>query len=661
VPARVFDEQAIRDIVASLEHPAIVVRGEHIVAVNDVWLKQYGYARKDVENASIGEMVTSPDKDRIRERARLADTDINFEKPLRTLAKTGSGGTVPVRVYTSRFRAAEGSDYRLSLVLGEPAVGVEPVFALLALSSDIIGAESQADVRSRTASAFERAGLHARFWSEGSTEARIDADTARRAISQHVALFVGSETAAESVYIPIGVAEMLHVEGPEITGQHAFVFGLIGKLVSTALLDVQASQAAQRKLSDTQLLLQLARTTSETLDLGEVMSVTADSLVQLLDVASCFILLYDEQTQSLRGGASSRIRRDVVKDIVIAIDDATSIAATVARERKVICIPDTGKDTRAQQAPLVRRFGETALAAIPILSRGRLEGVVIVDETRGPRTYTKEWIELASAMVAQVGLSIANARLYESLRKSYDEVAQTRAEMVKRERLAGLGELAAIVAHEVRNPLGVIYNATNSLKRLTNDSADAMTLLDIVREECERLNHIVGDLLDFASPRKLTLQPEEIGRVLGEVVEAIPEAPPAKTEKNEKNEKLRFEVTIDDDLPPVLVDRRLIRQAFLNVALNGVQAMPRGGTLRMRAFLKGADDVIIEITDEGPGIAEHDLPRIFEPFFTTKATGAGLGLAVVKRIVEDHGGQIWVHSLPTGTTFCFRLPVARTT
>jgi len=389
--------------------------------------------------------------------------------------------------------------------------------------------------------------------------------------------------------------------------------------------------------------------------------VTADSLVQLLDVASCFILLYDEQTQSLRGGASSRIRRDVVKDIVIAIDDATSIAATVARERKVICIPDTGKDTRAQQAPLVRRFGETALAAIPILSRGRLEGVVIVDETRGPRTYTKEWIELASAMVAQVGLSIANARLYESLRKSYDEVAQTRAEMVKRERLAGLGELAAIVAHEVRNPLGVIYNATNSLKRLTNDSADAMTLLDIVREECERLNHIVGDLLDFASPRKLTLQPEEIGRVLGEVVEAIPEAPPAKTEKNEKNEKLRFEVTIDDDLPPVLVDRRLIRQAFLNVALNGVQAMPRGGTLHMRAFLKGADDVIIEIKDEGPGIAEHDLPRIFEPFFTTKATGAGLGLAVVKRIVEDHGGQIWVNSLPTGTTFCFRLPVARTT
>src|SRR5262245_36636361 len=115
----------------------------------------------------------------------------------------------------------------------------------------------------------------------------------------------------------------------------------------------------------------------------------------------------------------------------------------------------------------------------------------MLDETTGPRTFKKEFIELATAMVAQVGLSLTNARLYESLRRSYDELAATRAEMVKRERLAGLGELAAIVAHEVRNPLGVIYNATNSLKRLSAGSDDAVTLVDIVREECERLNQIV--------------------------------------------------------------------------------------------------------------------------------------------------------------------------
>jgi signal transduction histidine kinase len=337
----------------------------------------------------------------------------------------------------------------------------------------------------------------------------------------------------------------------------------------------------------------------------------------------------------------------VVNDIAISLDDPGSIAAEAARDRRVIVIADTTTDPRAHHSPLVVRFGEAALAAIPILSRGRLEGVVMLDDTRGPRTFDREWIELAAAMVAQVGLSLANARLYESLRRSYDELAATRAEMVKRERLAGLGELAAIVAHEVRNPLGVIYNATNSLKRLTSGEGDAATLIDIVREECERLNQIVGDLLDFARPNKLSLNPEEIGRILGEVVEAIGATP-----------NMRFEVTIDDDLPLLAVDRRLMRQALLNVALNAVQAMPRGGTLRMRAY---HDDgaVAVELTDQGPGIPDADLPRIFEPFYTTKATGAGLGLAVVKRIVEDHGGQVTVSSSPDGTTFRFRLPLTR--
>ena len=187
-------------------------------------------------------------------------------------------------------------------------------------------------------------------------------------------------------------------------------------------------------------------------------------------------------------------------------------------------------------------FEETALAAIPIVSRGRLEGVVILDDVRGPRSFDAEWTELATAMVAQVGLSIANARLYESLRNSYDELAATRAEMVKRERLAALGELAAIVAHEVRNPVGVIYNASSSIQRILEGSKDGATLVDIVREECERLNQIVGDLLDFARPKQLSLQPEEIPRLLAEVVEALGETP-----------GIRVEVSAPDGFPLVVV------------------------------------------------------------------------------------------------------------
>ncbi len=650
MPQRVFDDDDIRAIVASMAHPVVATRGGIVVSVNDAWLEQRGFRREDIEGKSVMAFVQPEERDRLTQRTQLPGEQVRLGLPLQTVATTADGRALPVRAYTSMFHASELPDYGLTEIFPETEEG-EFVFAreLLALSAELINAASAEEVREHTRAAFERAGFTTRFVKDEGL-AEIDDVSRKAAIAERRPIFVGVHShAPEAVYVPLDGGEVLVVRGPGLNGQHAYAFGFFAKLISTALLDVDASQAARRKLSDTQLVLELARTTSETLDLDTLMSATADSLVELLDVSSCFILLHDEQEKVLKGRASSRGRRSIVNYIDVRLDDPTSIAAIVARDRVPIVIPDTSIDPRAKVAPRVAEFGETALAAIPIVSRGRLEGVVILDETRGPRAFSNEWIELATAMVTQVGLSITNARLYESLRKSYDELAATRAEMVKRERLAGLGELAAIVAHEVRNPLGVIYNASSSLKHLVEGSVDGMTLVKIVREECERLNQIVGDLLDFARPRQLSMQPEDMSRVLGEVTEALGAVP-----------NVRFEVAIDDDLPMLVVDRRLMRQALINVALNAVQAMPRGGLLRLRARApKGEDVVVLEIADEGPGIPEATLPRIFEPFFTTKATGAGLGLAVVKRIVEDHGGEVFASSSEKGTTFSFRLPLTR--
>jgi two-component system sensor histidine kinase HydH len=645
---RVYDDADIRDVVAAMEHPSVATRGDTVVAVNDALASMLGIRREELEGQPVTKLMPEPERERLLRRALLPDDHVAFAEPLRTLVKTKDGGVLAVRSYTSRFPAREKPDYRVALVAPEPPEETAPLVGrdLLALSAELIGAASASEVRGRTRAAFARAGLEATFWRPGDPPGDVQPDAARRALDGRTPVFSGTGSAADAVYVPLD-DEVLRVCGPRLSGHQAFLFGFVGKLVATALLDALASEAAQRRLDDTRLVLQLARTTSESLDLEVVLELTADSLVKLLQVASCFILLHDEEAGVLRGGASSNERRDVVKDIVIPLSDPNSIAARAARERQVIFIADASRDPLALRSPHVAAFGETALAALPMLSRGRLEGVVILDETRGPRTFSKEWIELAAAMVAQVGLSITNARLYESLRRSYEEVAATRAAMVRNERLAGLGELAAIVAHEVRNPLGVIYNATNSLRRMVEGSAEGVTLVDIVREECERLNEMVGDLLDFARPRKLSLRSEDLERLLGEIVEVLGTA-----------DGVRFELEVEHDLPPALLDRRMMRQALLNVALNGVQAMPRGGTLHLSARLEEPGRLAVDIRDEGPGISDADLPRIFEPFFTTKATGAGLGLAVVKRIVEDHGGDVSAATSPGGTTFHFRLPVA---
>jgi signal transduction histidine kinase len=207
----------------------------------------------------------------------------------------------------------------------------------------------------------------------------------------------------------------------------------------------------------------------------------------------------------------------------------------------------------------------------------------------------------------------------------------------------------------VRNPLGVIFNAVTTLRRLLKVEGDAAMLLDILSEESDRLNRMVGDLLDYTRPRDPMLQPEEPGRVLQEGIDV------ALAQEVAEGQTLGVQLELEQDLPLVHMDRRQIRQAIINVIVNALQAMPGGDAVKVRARREvhsGREWLRIEVSDQGMGIPSELLHRVFEPFFTTKAQGTGLGLAVVRRILDEHGGEITVESTPgRGTTFIIRLPL----
>jgi signal transduction histidine kinase len=450
-----------------------------------------------------------------------------------------------------------------------------------------------------------------------------------------------------------GSLQLLRASGKLFQRADLRLLGTLVELLVTLLEQHRLRAESARQLSETRLLLDLARTTAGVLDSASILDVAADFLVRLLDVSNCYILLYDDQAKLLRGAASSAKHRDFFRTVTIPLD-SDSLAAHVARTLQPIAIADMENTPGGHNDELARRFEEKAVLGLPLTSRDDLIGVVIADDTRGPRLFGPELIELAEATCGQLALSIANARLYESLWMSYAELAAARAEMVKRERLAALGELSAIVAHEVRNPLGVIYNAVTTLRRLLKVEGDAALLLNILSEESDRLNRMVADLLDFTRPRDLILQPEDVSKVLMDALEAarVQGGPDAKT--------VSFDVEVQTDLPPVHMDRRQIRQALLNVAVNALQAMPQGGKVRVRCRRElhdKRDYVRIDISDQGMGIPPELLHRVFEPFFTTKAQGTGLGLAVVRRILDEHRGETSVDSAPgSGTTFTIRLP-----
>jgi signal transduction histidine kinase len=202
----------------------------------------------------------------------------------------------------------------------------------------------------------------------------------------------------------------------------------------------------------------------------------------------------------------------------------------------------------------------------------------------------------------------------------------------------------------------VIFNSLGSLRRMLILDGDAETLFGILEEEARRLNRIVGDLLDFARPMAVSAQPEPLGRLVLDALEAATRAQPSAA-------KVQVQQEIDAALPPVPVDARLMRQALINVVSNAFQAMQqqKGGSLRVKVgplARNGLTFAEIAISDTGPGIPADLRHRIFEPFFTTRATGTGLGLAVVKRIIEDHRGEVEIQSEPgAGTTFLIRLPL----
>lgn len=450
-----------------------------------------------------------------------------------------------------------------------------------------------------------------------------------------------------------GTLQLLRAPGKPFQVQDLRLMSTLVELLVTLLEQHRLRAESARQLSETKLLLELARTIAGVLDPAGILDVASDFLVRLLDVSNCYILLYEESNKVLRGAASSVKHRDFFRSVTIPID-GDSLSAHVARHRRPIAIEDLEMTPGGYNDELARRFEEKAILGLPMTSRDELIGVVIVDDTRGPRMFGPGIIELAEATCGQLALSIANARLYESLWMSYAELAAARAEMVKRERLAALGELSAIVAHEVRNPLGVINNAVTTLRRLLNVQGDAAMLLDILSEESDRLNRIVADLIDYARPRDPILQPEEVSRVLYDALEA------ARGLAGPGAMAVTFRVEVEPDLPPLHIDRRQIRQALVNVAVNAIHAMPQGGEVKVSARREphdNRDQVRIDLSDKGMGIPPELLHRVFEPFFTTKAQGTGLGLAVVRRILDEHRGDISVDSAPgRGTTFTIRLP-----
>jgi len=425
----------------------------------------------------------------------------------------------------------------------------------------------------------------------------------------------------------------------------ALALALAGE-AAVGLENAELYAEARRRVEELSLVNEVGRSLVATLELNQVLEAGVRNLARIVDAPDGYLLLADERRERMVVRAASGGGAYLVGHS-ISLKLQRSLSRLVYEQRKPIAVEDVVQDPRVDPE-LHALTGARAYLGLPLVVREHAIGVALIAETRSTRRFTPAEVERGAAIANQLAVAVENAGLYEDLRRSYADLARAQDQLVRQERLAALGELAAVVAHEVRNPLGVVFNSLGSLRRLVPQQGDARMLLDIVGEEAERLNRMVGDLLDFARPSRPTVRPEPLDVVIEDALVAA---------LSDGGRGVRVERDLQPDLPRVPMDARLLRQAILNLILNATQAMGGRGTLTVRAYAERGH-AVLEIGDTGPGIPEDVRHRIFEPFFTTKATGRGLGLAVVKRIVDAHYGRVETRPGPQGgTVFAVRLPL----
>lgn len=237
---------------------------------------------------------------------------------------------------------------------------------------------------------------------------------------------------------------------------------------------------------------------------------------------------------------------------------------------------------------------------------------------------------------------------HRKLREQTDILFETEEHLRRADRLSALGELSAGMAHEIRNPLSAIKGAAEILKDDYSPDEGKYEFVQILLKETDRLNHIVQEFLGFARPKQPEFRQVDVNKGIESVLTLI--------SQEARKAGVRIEKKLDPAIGRRSLDAGLLEQAFLNLVLNAVQAMPQGGTLTIESGLR--DNAIeVKIIDTGTGITEEDRKKLFSPFFTTKKNGTGLGLAITYRIIENHKGSIDVKSEPgRGTTFTVKIP-----
>ena len=395
-------------------------------------------------------------------------------------------------------------------------------------------------------------------------------------------------------------------------------------------------EAGAQAIDNLRILYDFTTEVASVLDLDELCQRTIDVVFDVLRADRAFILLFAQGDQLTVKASRSRDESDT-KQMPVS---RTIINEVVGQQAGILC-SNAMRDKRFSSGKSVHDYGIRSAICVPIKGREKILGVIHVDSSVANHTYSTEQLRLLTAMGNQTGLAIDNVQLHQS--------------SVKSERLAAVGETVANLSHHIKNILQALGGGTELLEKALSqqDAAKAAGAWPIVGRGLDRVNAVILNMLAFSKPRQPLLQKVDVNQILNECVELV----------TPHVEEHRAAIMTDlADLPPTPADPGALHQAFLNFLTNALDALEGndGGVITVRSeFDPLSRQIVIHVIDNGVGMGPAELSRIFEVFYTTKGhKGTGLGLAVAKKVIDEHGGSIDVQSAPgQGTTFIVALPL----
>ncbi len=417
-------------------------------------------------------------------------------------------------------------------------------------------------------------------------------------------------------------------------------------------LDVDSMRKAYERLM---ILYQVSHDLGTVAPLPELLDRTLKMVLDIMRADRGFIMLIDQETGDF---ALPVVRRKPgLEKEEIAI--SRTIVDQVRTTGEAVLTSDALQDKRFKEAESIIFHGIRSTMCVPIKSQGRVFGIIHVDSRGQEVSFSKQDLELLTAISHQAAAAIENARLFEELKQANQDLKNQQDQLIEAEKLSAMGRLAGGVAHEINNPMTSILGYSDLTAKLLDREPlkpeqlkEAAEYVRIVQEEAQQCRRIAQTLLQFGRKKKAEMIPVRINEVIENAL--------AVAHFHIKKALIEIKKDLATDLPQLSADAGQLQQVFLNLIINARDAMEKGGSITISSQREGDDWVELRFSDTGSGIPEDKLNEIFKPLFTTKeeGKGTGLGLSISQEIIDRHQGTLDVEStVGRGTTFIIRLPI----